>query len=634
MAEINTPSIPLKPFDNIAVAFSGGGFRAASFSLGSLSYLDNLQINGLSIKERISFISSASGGTITAMSYTAQRQQKVSFNIYFQDLLHKLSGELLLDEVLSTLNNDESWSQGSGKQRNLINSFAKVYDKVLFNGETLEVYFNKKQSKSLEVCFNTTEFYRGLSFRFQTEGSNNKNQIIGNNYLWFDNQYLDVFKKIKLADVLAASSCFPMGFEPIIYPQDFSYADNVEKALTVQQLRAAMQYENYNEEIFSMDKSTLSGVDSDSSNQKAHLKSFAFMDGGITDNQGLSSLMLADKKRRHRTRPTPFDLIIVTDVASYFMDSYESPEIVESGGWRGLTLGAITDIPDRIFRNIYTWQSAALAVAIICSVASLLFHTLWIRIPATALAASAFTIYIAIILFRKSGFGKKVIGEFQTFNFKSFLFRHFKLERFFSAGIIEKLLRYFKLTKVSVFEQMIKARIISVMVMVTDVNLKQVRRLIYEKFYNDPCWDDRRVPNFIYELSSHNQSTRRIRFNSKGRLKWLATDADKELLLEGFENLHPIAEQARTTNTALWFDAEQMNNDTLKKIVATGQFTTCANLLEYIISLERKKIKFDNIYAKELEQIKTSLISDLNRFKKQPYFLYDQLTNNSHNEPD
>ncbi|RZK71667.1 MAG: hypothetical protein EOO85_19860 [Pedobacter sp.] len=489
MAEINTPSFPLKPFDNIAVAFSGGGFRAASFSLGSLSYLDNLQINGLSIKERISFISSASGGTITAMSYTAQRQQKVSFNIYFQDLLHKLSGELLLDEVLSTLNNDESWSQGFEKQRNLINSFAKVYDKVLFNGETLEVYFNKKQSKSLEVCFNTTEFYRGLSFRFQTEGSNNKNQIIGNNYLWFDNQHLDVFKKIKLADVLAASSCFPMGFEPIIYPQDFSYADNVEKALTVQQLRAAMQYENYNEEIFSMDKSTLSGVDSDSPNQKAHLKSFAFMDGGITDNQGLSSLMLADKKRRHRTKPTPFDLIIVTDVASYFMDSYESPEIVGSGGWQGLTLGAITDIPDRIFRNIYTWQSAALAVTIICAVASLLFHTLWIRIPATAMAASALTIYIAIILFRKSGFGKKVIGEFQTFNFKSFLFRHFKLERFFSAGIIEKLLRYFKLTKVSVFEQMIKARIISVMVMVTDVNLKQVRRLIYEKFYNDPCWE-------------------------------------------------------------------------------------------------------------------------------------------------
>jgi hypothetical protein len=44
--------------------------------------------------------------------------------------------------------------------------------------------------------------------------------------------------------VLASSSCFPIGFEPIVYPRDFSHA-----ALSSEELSAAMQYENYKEEI-------------------------------------------------------------------------------------------------------------------------------------------------------------------------------------------------------------------------------------------------------------------------------------------------------------------------------------------------------------------------------------------------
>ena len=33
------------PFKNIALALSGGGFRAASFSLGTLSYLERLKLD-------------------------------------------------------------------------------------------------------------------------------------------------------------------------------------------------------------------------------------------------------------------------------------------------------------------------------------------------------------------------------------------------------------------------------------------------------------------------------------------------------------------------------------------------------------------------------------------------------------
>ena len=150
---------PLKPFQNIALASSGGGFRAAAYSLGTLSYLHSLHIEGKSLLERISFVSSASGGTITAMTYTAQRQKNIPFIDFFNDLIRNLSDESLLEEVLTTLNDDKSWKNPAlKKQRNLINSFAKVYDKVLFNGETLAVYFDKNYHQGLEVCFNTTEF--------------------------------------------------------------------------------------------------------------------------------------------------------------------------------------------------------------------------------------------------------------------------------------------------------------------------------------------------------------------------------------------------------------------------------------------------------------------------------------------
>ena len=605
--------IPLKPFQNIAIAFSGGGFRAAAYSLGALSYLDSLKIDGKSLLERVTFVSSASGGTITAMSYTAHRQKNISFKAFFNELLQQLSGESLLEEVLTTLNDDTSWSNpASQKQRNLINSFAKVYDKTIFKGETLAVYFNRNYQQGLEVCFNTTEFYRGLSFRFQTSGSNDKHQVIGNNYLWFDNNHLEVFKSIKLADVLAASSCFPMGFEPIVFPEDFSYNDSGNKSLSVEQLRSALHYENYSEESFSLDEGS-------------SLDSFGFMDGGITDNQGLSSLMLADKKRQKRAKPNPFDLIVVTDVASYFMDSYDPPLIDKHLGWRENTIGHYTIVPEQLLKKVMTWQSAALAATIVFIVTACLFDNSWIRLPATFFAGVSIMIYLTILPAKTSRTGKAIIARVAHFDLKQFLFANFRLERTFSGSIIDKLIGYLRLTKLGVFEQMIKARISSVMIMVTDVNLKQVRRLIYERFYNDSCWDHRRVPNFIYELSSHNKITRQRRFESKGRLKWLATEADKQLLVEGLQNLQPIAEEARTTVTTLWFDESQTKNETLKKIVTTGQFSTCANLLEYIISLERKKVKYDALYDNEIKAIKAILEADLIRFKSKPYFLYDQL---------
>ena len=64
-----------KPLTNIALSFSGGGFRATAFCLGILSYLNyrlitNDKGNQETLHSRVQFISSASGGSFANLAYT------------------------------------------------------------------------------------------------------------------------------------------------------------------------------------------------------------------------------------------------------------------------------------------------------------------------------------------------------------------------------------------------------------------------------------------------------------------------------------------------------------------------------------------------------------------------------------
>ena len=56
--------------EEIAISLSGGGYRAAMFHLGTLSYLNRVLLpNGKSLLNVVNTISSISGGTITGLWY-------------------------------------------------------------------------------------------------------------------------------------------------------------------------------------------------------------------------------------------------------------------------------------------------------------------------------------------------------------------------------------------------------------------------------------------------------------------------------------------------------------------------------------------------------------------------------------
>ena len=600
------------PFKNIALALSGGGFRAASFSLGTLSYLKHLKLNydeggneiNKSLLDNVTFISSASGGTITASVYSMLRNKRESFGSIYKKLLIAMNGDQLLNTALEKLNDDAEWNlNGNVKTRNLINAFAKAYDEQLFEGEKFGIYWNKDGLRDFEVCFNTTEFRRGLPFRFQTDGEAGTYELIGNRYIHFDIKHSQSYKNVKLADILAASSCFPSGFEPIVFPEDFSYYNNNDR-LTVDELRQALDVEHYNKEVTSL-KPT---------------ESIGLMDGGITDNQGLDSALLADNRRRNSGNKE-FDLIIVTDVASYYMDAYKVPHVPSGNSWKNKTLadyiqrlGKISSLLKNIFIGSLIFMLGSLLL--IALVNRSFAHNIGYFILGLTTCLSI-VLWLIFRLKRRLGLTKLLDPKLDT---KGFLISLVPSVKHFSEGIIEKLITFLKNTKLGVLQQMIYSRISSVLIMVSDINLKHVRRLIYSQFYTNSKWENRRCPNFIYELSKQNEAARKENLERYIKEKKL-TEKDVELL-KASSKVIEVAEQARMVGTTLWF--EPNNSEKLKQVIACGQCSTCVNLLQYILQIQNNPtLQFSEPIKKMLEGIKERLVADWKLFNENPCFLFE-----------
>jgi len=159
----------VKPFENIALAFSGGGFRAAAYALGVLSYLNRAEfdapadpLKSNSLLQRVTYMSSASGGTITTTLYALYNAQGQTFGAFYVKLLETLTGERLLENALAILSDKKRWVKRPDKGHNIINAFAMAYNEAIFKGSTLRslTHNNSSGKQHLqEVCFNTTEFF-------------------------------------------------------------------------------------------------------------------------------------------------------------------------------------------------------------------------------------------------------------------------------------------------------------------------------------------------------------------------------------------------------------------------------------------------------------------------------------------
>lgn len=271
----------------IALSLSGGGYRAAMFHLGTLAYLNRIKLsNGKRLLEVVNTISTISGGSITGLWYMMHVCKGENIDKCFKELFHKFSDVDLPQSVLNSFLDEKNTNDS------LIRETIHFYDDVFFKGQTFGLLMNGAEHSHIHhFSANGTDFSNGIAFRFQASRAiqnalpefrygfigNNKHKIPRN-----------LAAKIKLSEILAVSSCFPGGFEPVVFPNDFE-----------------LYREKANQEILQ------------------NIKPFELMDGGIVDNQGIEPLLLANQQMSYdnslangnKNYPC-HDLIIVSDVAS------------------------------------------------------------------------------------------------------------------------------------------------------------------------------------------------------------------------------------------------------------------------------------------------------------------------------
>lgn len=642
------PFYPEKPFERIAIALSGGGYRATTYSLGALSLLHSIKLtennSNTTLLNKVIYGSSTSGGTITLSVYAACIHKGVSFDAFYTHLNNQLHGEGLVHEAIRLLGDDDAW-KGAVKSRNMINAFSKVYHNNLFGilgadeDRTMKALV-KTPAHLQEVCFNATEFFTGIPFKFQVaQGWDVQHGgKIGNNNIRInskDTQAMTTLEQLRLSDVLACSSCFPTGFEPMVYPNDFTYT----KGPTADAFRSAFTLDTY---------STKANNSPDTRSKRAVKEktfatkgSFSIMDGGMVDNQGLDALKEAnDRKDGADSSGNRFDLSIVCDVASFYMDPYTNPEIDTSKPWMKKSLN---DYWNKLRRKIQQARSVVkiiVPIFIVIAILSVMPLLLIERgFAEWALAVTGCLLLVGVWYARnevKPLFGKdSILTELSRHESLAAL-AEAKLppEKSFQNRVLVKMSTFVQQLQTGVIVQMIMARLLSSQVMISEIFLKHVRRLIFDHFYDIPKLRYRRLNNVIYKLTFSNDVNR-----SKPRFEDIddgTGDRDRrkaEFLKEWeeskrlTEDMQKVAELAYSTGTTLWFENDQESDDPFKNnrrgLLATGQFTTCSNLLGYALSLKHSR-HFDGlniIYQQRVSSIIDQLKEQMTRFAADPFWL-------------
>ena len=561
MSEETKDSSPFKPFENIGLCFSGGGYRATFFALGVLSYLDHVSYKNKPLLKLVKALSTVSGGTLTGVGYAkAVQEPDYDFKIFFKTFYNTFTPEndTLLETAIAKLEDDAVWKDNPYKKRSLINAFALTYAEMpLFEGSFEN--FKEDEIKQLEqVCFNATDFSFGLSYRFQNKG------YFGNNPLYKENQKeVNALRhKVKLGDVIASSSCFPIGFEPLVFPDDY--------------------FENHNDS----DYKNLKGLD-------CFIDGVGIMDGGIADNQGIGSMMLINDRVKDG-----LDLIIVNDVGSYKMTPWQQD--TTTIGKSSTIKRAMNKILQYFTIKPLYWIMLLLGLGIILLNNMLVFGS---------------TAYTGLYIFGSVVMG---IGLLLTiFGLVAFVIKASiisKLKTLFKKNVPEPLLDdvlTFQKLDIGLIQRMLTDRFTSAMVLINDVFLKQIRRLNYDLFYSKVELKNKRITTTVYKLNGQ-------------KTPYSTTSYNKEIKPLPSKNLKSVSLTASETPTTLWWDETDVAKNRMETLIACGQFTVCYELLDYILKLkadaDNKVMDFT-----EIDILYKSLETDWKSFNKKPLWLVDAL---------
>ena len=311
-------------------------------------------------------------------------------------------------------------------------------------------------------------------------------------------------------------------------------------------------------------------------------KPFGIMDGGVVDNQGIDPILLAEKRmRKYRDDKSltdkALDLIIVSDVASPYMDGYAPSEQMLPKGVGKLTIGRL--------RN-YGLIAQALITALFV-LALVLGNDFWTGVMSVLLAIITLVNIVGALLKNKmfSAIAKTFIGN--------------------KASFISHL-------KFATVEAMLMNRAKSIIMMSSEVFLKRLRQMGYDTLYSDKEWNNRIVSTTIYELREGE------RWQSRAKNETLPQDLIPSAAMQ--EN----SAKAAAMRTTLWFTAEDKQNGVPQALMAAGQYTMCYNLLDYIDKIEKSPENLNDNH-RHIVACKPKLQQAWQRFQQDPQWLLKSL---------
>jgi|688.fasta_scaffold08998_15 hypothetical protein len=289
----------------IALSISGGGHRAAAFGLGTIALLQELQL-----MEKVGVISTVSGGSLVGSFYLCAKARSIGEAVQvgqedmavslaswqnegfrtlffepFRTFLHSRTlAEQLVKELLPLSLNPREKLIRNAAQR--VHSLLDQHDYPSRLGDTA-VLALLKSHKCLpnHVFFNAANLTSLDLFRFGVtrDGVDKHDCFVVNNVLIpvdpnpsdpASDPVRELAAGLRIADCVAASFCFPLGFEPLVFPDDFLEVEPTLKSHEQQQCVSIVRRLCHGH------------------------RAVALMDGGLYDNLGLASLEVAIRSIR------------------------------------------------------------------------------------------------------------------------------------------------------------------------------------------------------------------------------------------------------------------------------------------------------------------------------------------------
>ena len=244
----------------IGLSLSGGGLRAAAFGLGVLQTLAGMDGQTVDVFDDLSFISSVSGGSLVAAYVGLYGRDGLR---HFRDrvLLQNLERDMRLD-WLSPTNLLRLVAGGLNDRSNL----AQRLDAEVFRGATFADLYRRNKP---DVWINATDLYHRIPFPFTPPV-----------FLALCSD----LSTLPVSEAVAASMAVPLVFAPVVL------RTHPEACLTpLPPLAAHLQ------DTAGVATDTVASVAQAIRDYRdpARVRYLKLSDGGLTDNQGLASILVA-----------------------------------------------------------------------------------------------------------------------------------------------------------------------------------------------------------------------------------------------------------------------------------------------------------------------------------------------------